>query len=430
MKLVIIGLGYVGLANVAYLVSHGQKCVVAFDCDEAKISSLKANHFPFKEPALNDVLRKECKKVVYTSDAKDITDADAYFLAVGTPNKEDGTADLSFLNNAVDTIEKVSKGSRIVIRSTVPVGTAKKLKDRLSGFSIISMPEFLAEGRSYEDESSPYRIVVGAEASADFEFVRNLRKNDVNNGVPFYYMSNESAELTKYASNIFLSMKISYVNEMARLAEALGADITDVALAMGADPRIGHAMLKAGLGYGGSCFPKDGMALLETASKENLSLLLPQAAAAINVSQPLYFFKKIEKRFPTLSGVKIALLGLAYKAGTSDLRNALSLVLAKLFLAKGAALSAYDPSEGARKAFAQAYPSIQLFANKDDALKGADALVIVTEEGEFAQLDETTLLKEMNGRVIFDGRNLYLPRHFHYFEYISIGRAPTKPDIE
>lgn len=430
MKLVIIGLGYVGLANVAYLVSHGQKSVVAFDCDGAKISSLKANHFPFKEPALNDVLKKEYKKIVYTSTVKDIADADAYFLAVGTPNKEDGTADLSFLNAAVDTIEKVSKGSKIIIRSTVPVGTAKKLKDRLIGFRIISMPEFLAEGRSYEDESSPYRIVLGAEAPADFEFIRNLRKTDVNEGVPFYYMSNESAELTKYASNIFLSIKISYVNEMARLAEAVGADINDVALAMGADPRIGHAMLKAGLGYGGSCFPKDGMALLETASEEKVTMLLPEAAAAINTSQPLYFFKKIEKRFPTLKGVKITLLGLAYKAGTSDLRNALSLVLAKLLLAESAILSAYDPAEGARKAFAEAYPSVHIFANKDEALKGADALVIVTEEGEFAQLNETTLLKEMNGRVIFDGRNLYSPRCFHYFEYISIGRRPTKPDVQ
>jgi UDPglucose 6-dehydrogenase len=429
MKLVIIGLGYVGLANVAYLASHGQKNVVAFDKDETKISSLKAAQFPFKEPVLNDVLKKEYKKILYTSDSKDIADADAYFLAVGTPSKEDGNADLSFLNDAVDTIEKVSKGSKVIIRSTVPVGTAKKLKERLSAFRIISMPEFLAEGRSYEDESSPYRIVLGAEAPADFEFIRNLRKSDVNAGVPFYYMSNESAELTKYASNIFLSMKISYVNEMARLAETLGADINDVALAMGADPRIGHAMLKAGLGYGGSCFPKDGMALLETASEENLSLLLPQAAAAVNASQPLYFFKKILKRYPTLKGVKITLLGLAYKAGTSDLRNALSLVLAKLLLAEGAILSAYDPAEGARKAFAKVYPSVQLFASKDEALKGADALVIVTEEGEFAKLDEKALLNEMSGRVIFDGRNLYSTQYFHYFEYISIGRAPSKPTM-
>ena len=169
--------------------THGQKNVVAFDKDETKISSLKAAQFPFKEPLLNDVLKKEYKKILYTSDSKDIADADAYFLAVGTPSKEDGNADLSFLNDAVDIIEKVSKESKIIIRSTVPVGTAKKLKERLGAFRIISMPEFLAEGRSYEDESSPYRIVLGAEAPADFEFIRNLRKSDVNAGVPFYYMS-------------------------------------------------------------------------------------------------------------------------------------------------------------------------------------------------------------------------------------------------
>jgi UDPglucose 6-dehydrogenase len=430
MKLVIIGLGYVGLANVAYLVSHGQKGVVAFDCDEKKISLLKTNRFPFKEPMLNEVLGKEAKKILYTSNEKELSDADAYFVAVGTPSKADGTADLSFLNGALDTIEKVSKKSKIIIRSTVPVGTAKKVADRLPNFSVISMPEFLAEGRSYEDESSPYRIVLGAKNQSDFDFIRNLRKTDVNQGVPFYYMSNESAELSKYASNIFLSMKISYVNEMARLAEAVGADINDVALAMGADPRIGHPMLKAGLGYGGSCFPKDGKALLETASEEEVPLLLAKATAAINDSQPLYFFKKIQARFPSLKGIKIALLGLAYKAGTSDLRNALSLVLAKYLLAEGAILSAYDPSEEARKAFAGVYPAITVSATKDEAIQGTDALLIVTEEGEFAALDEKRLLTEMEGRVIFDGRNLYSTHYFRYFEYISIGRAAVKPDLQ
>ncbi|MFA6619609.1 MAG: UDP-glucose/GDP-mannose dehydrogenase family protein [Bacilli bacterium] len=430
MKLAIIGLGYVGLANVAYLVSHGQKDVVAFDRDESKISLLKASRFPFNELVLNDVLKKEAKKIIYTSAEKDLADADGYFVAVGTPSKEDGTADLSFLDDALNTIEKASKGSNIVIRSTVPVGTAKKVADRLASFHVISMPEFLAEGRSYEDESSPYRIVLGAKYQLDFDFIRNLRKTEVNEGVPFYYMSNESAELCKYASNIFLSMKISYINEMARLAEAVGADIDDVAMAMGADPRIGHAMLKAGLGYGGSCFPKDGEALLETASKEEIPLLLPRATVAINDSQPLYFFKKIQAYYPNLKGIKIALLGLAYKAGTSDLRNALSLVLAKYLLASGAVLSAYDPAEGARKAFAEAYPDVKMFVSKDDALKGADALVIVTEEGEFAKLDEKLLLQEMNGRVIFDGRNLYSTRHFHFFAYVSIGRATRKLSLK
>lgn len=419
-----------GLANVAYFVTHSKNDVIAFDSDENKISSLKAAHFPFKEVVLNDVLKKTYKKITYTSAVEDLKDCAAYFVCVGTPSKEDGSADLSFLNSAVDEIEKASKGSIIIIRSTVPVGTAKTLQDHLPSFSVISMPEFLAEGHSYEDETSPYRIVVGARKASDYDFIRNLRKSDVNEGVPFYFMSNESAELTKYASNIFLSMKVSYINEMGRLAESLGADISDVALAMGADPRIGHAMLHAGLGYGGSCFPKDGKALLQTADQEKVTMLLPEATAAINLTQPLYFFKKIVAHYPSLKGVKIALLGLAYKAGTSDLRNAISLVLADRLLAEGAILSAYDPAEGARDAFALARPSVRLFANKEDVIKGADALLIVTEEKEFAELDEKALLNVMSGRVIFDGRNLYPCNHFSYFEYVSVGRPAIKAEFK
>jgi UDPglucose 6-dehydrogenase len=426
MNFVVLGLGYVGLANVAYLAKEAKEKVVAFDTDSEKIKALKSLQFPFKEVVLNDILKKEDRHILYTSSEKDITDADAYFLCVGTPSKEDGSADLSYLNSALDIIQKVSKGSIIVIRSTVPVGTAKIVQDRLNNFSVISMPEFLAEGRSFEDESSPYRIVVGARKSQDFDFIQNLRKNDVNHGVPFYFMSNESAELTKYASNLFLSMKISYINEMARLAESLDADIEDVALAMGADPRIGHAMLHAGLGFGGSCFPKDGKALLNTASKEDVTMLLPEATAAINFTQPLYFLKKIRARYSSFKGVKIALLGLAYKAGTSDLRNALSLTLAKYLLEEGALLSAYDPSETVHKAFVALYPAVSVFATKEEALSGADALLIVTEEKEFANLDEKALLPLMKGRVIFDGRNLYPVHHFTYFDYISVGRASGK----
>ena len=422
MKLVILGLGYVGLANVAYFAEHGKNDLVAFDTDEGKISALKSLQFPYKEPPLNSVLGKNARKILYTSSEKEIGDADAYFLCVGTPSKEDGSADLTALNSAVSLIERSSKTSKIIIRSTVPVGTAKSLQERLPNFSVISMPEFLAEGRSYEDESNAYRIVLGARQQSDFEFIRNLRKTDVINGVPFYFMSNESAELTKYASNMFLSMKISYVNEMSRLSEAVGADIEDVAMAMGADPRIGHSMLKAGLGYGGSCFPKDAKALLDTANKEGMDLLLPEATSAVNQIQPLYFLKKIYARYPNLQSVHFALLGLAYKAGTSDLRNALSLTMAKPLLDAGALIKAYDPSISAREAFKKVYPSIELCATKEDALRGADAILIITEEREFASLDEKMLLSLMAGRVIFDGRNLYPLHHFAYFDYVSVGR--------
>ena len=426
MKIVIVGLGYVGLANVAYFAENLRADLWAYDSNSEKLAALKSAQFPFKEPALNDILKKDYKKIHYTANPQDLKDADAYFVCVGTPSKEDGTADLSYLNEAINEIEKNSKGSRVIIRSTVPVGTAKTLQDRLNSFSFISMPEFLAEGRSYEDESSPYRIVVGARKAEDYDFIRNLRKPDVNSGVPFYFMSNESAELTKYASNIFLSMKISYINEMARLAEVMNADISDVALAMGADPRIGHAMLHAGLGYGGSCFPKDSKALLETASKEDVTMLLPEATEAINLSQPLYFLKKILAEFPSLKGVKIALLGLSYKAGTGDIRYSIALSMAKYLSEGGAILSAYDPVEIAREAFQEAEPNVAVKTSLSDAVKGTSALLILTEAREFSHLDEKALLPLMEGRIIFDGRNLYPTHHFQYFTYVSVGRAKVK----
>ena len=271
MKSVILGLGYVGLANVAYLAEHVRTSLVAFDTDEAKISALNGVQFPYEEPFLNKVLSQNARKIFYTSKEEDIKDADLYFLCVGTPSKEDGSADLSALNSAVKLIQKSSDKSAIIIRSTVPVGTAKKIQDQLPGFSVISMPEFLAEGRSYEDESNPYRIVLGARKQEDFALIRNLRKSDVNHGVPFYFMSNESAELTKYASNMFLSMKISYINAISQICEASNADVELVAEGIGMDSRIGRSFLNAGLGYGGSCFPKDIAAFIATRNAEAAS---------------------------------------------------------------------------------------------------------------------------------------------------------------
>jgi UDPglucose 6-dehydrogenase len=431
MKIAILGLGYVGLSNLAFLANETRSKVVGFDVDETKIAALKKRQYYLDEPGLNQAL-KGLKDLPYTSSLDEIKDADAYFLCVGTPEKEDGSADLSALFVAVDSLKGASsKKAYLVIRSTVPVGTANSVKERLKDaanpFIVISYPEFLAESRAYEDEAKPARFVVGCSDKDGFDFIENLRKKSISEGIPFYPMSNESAELTKYASNIFLSLKISYINELARYAEVAGANINDVALAMGADPRIGHSMLKAGVGYGGSCFPKDSKALIQSAAKEGVTLLLPEAANAVNLTQPLYFYKKILSSLPNSHGTTIALLGLSYKAGTSDIRNSIALKLASYLLEAGYTLKGYDPSELARQAFGAAMPKLTVVSSLEEAVKDADALLLLTED--FADLDETFLLKAMRGRYLFDGRNLYSVNHFKYFRYLSVGRKDGLPHV-
>jgi UDPglucose 6-dehydrogenase len=428
MKIAILGLGYVGLSNLAFLSSATRHEVVGYDVDETRVKALQERQYYLDEPKLNQVL-KGLKDVLYTSNIKDIKDADAYFLCVGTPGNEDGSADLSALNAAVDSLsEAANKDAFLVIRSTVPVGTASALKDHLKAlahhFIVISYPEFLAESKAFEDEETPSRFVVGCQEKEGFDFIENLRKKSISSGIPFYPMSNESAELTKYASNIFLSLKISYINELARYAEVAGANINDVALAMGADPRIGHSMLKAGVGYGGSCFPKDNKALIKGAADKDVTLLLPEAAVAVNLTQPLYFYKKILSSLPAAPATTIVLLGLSYKAGTSDIRNAVSLKLADYLLEAGYVVRGYDPSLLAREAFANASSKVQVASSLEEAIQDADALVLLTED--FANLDETRLIKKMKGRYLFDGRNLYSLNHFKYFTYVSVGR-PTEP---
>jgi UDPglucose 6-dehydrogenase len=428
----VVGLGYVGLANLAVFSEDKRWQLLAYDSDAEKIASLQKGEFPLREPAMNDVLKKNYKRIRYTTKKEDLAEADLFLLAVGTPSKEDGSADLSYLQAAILMIKSVlKKDVSILIRSTVPVGTGKAIREGFAGekhkVCVISMPEFLSEGHSYEEEKDPYRFVVGCADKAGYELVRDLRKDAVKEGIPFYEMSNESAELTKYASNIFLSMKISYINEMARLSEKEDANIEDVAMAMGADPRIGHAMLHAGVGYGGSCFPKDGKALLADASSKETTLLLPEAAAAVNFTQPLYFLKKIKAKIPSLKDVKVALLGLTYKAGTADIRSSVSLVLAKYLLEEGAVIQAYDPSSLARKAFKAALPDVHMFGTLKEAVSGVEGLILMTEETEFTALDEKSLLSWVKGRFIFDGRNLYSLKYFKYFTYVSIGRKDVVP---
>jgi UDPglucose 6-dehydrogenase len=435
MKVSVIALGYVGLTNAVVLAERGFD-VLAYDKDAEKVAQLQKGEPAIDEPGLKEALYKYRKRLHFTSTEADIYNGSSvFFVAVDTPTKEDGQSDLAHLNEAVDSILKNAVGETfIVVRSTVPVGTNKRLsetKTTLKGEKahFIANPEFLAEGQALLDERQPSRIVIGTLEQSARDLLRKIYAKPIYDGVPYYEMDGASAEFTKYASNIFLSMKISYINELSRLAEPLGADIGAVALAMGADPRIGHSMLKAGVGYGGACLPKDGSALLSSAKEIGVRLSLVEDVNAINQSQPSYFYNKIKAKFGSLDKKSIAILGLAFKAKTSDVRRSAASFFVESLLKDGAIVSAYDPSIKAREGFKSllgARDNLSIVSSVNDAVRGADAILILTEDQEFATLDETALIKTMKGRVIFDGRNLYNVRHFRYFDYISIGRAEHK----
>jgi UDPglucose 6-dehydrogenase len=427
MRITVIGLGYVGLANLAVLSGDKSLETNGFDQDFSKVDALNGGTYPFDEASLKAELTLN-KPVVTSDPSQALKGSSAYLIAVGTPSLQDGTTDLSSLFDSLSLVKTYAdQDAFVVIRSTVPVGTASDVSAFLNkgskhSFKVISLPEFLSEGTTLLDERKPARIVVGAADKASFGFVRTLKKREVESGVPLFEMSNESAEFAKYASNAFLAMKISFINELARYSEKSGADITAVAAAVGADPRIGSAMLKPGIGYGGSCFSKDVASLIHQAAASGTTLLLPQATAAINQTQPLYFLKKIETSTPNLKDARLVILGLAYKAHISDIRNSMSLILASYLLAQGANLIGFDVSAEAREAFKKRLPKALVVDSLEKALKGAEALIILTEDESNGSLAEPLLIKLMKGRSIYDSRNLYPLDYFKVFNYYSIGR--------
>lgn len=434
MKITMIALGYVGLANAIVLAERGFQ-VVAYDKDAEKVDKLAKGEPSFEEKGLSEALKRNRKRITFTTDEKEAYEASpVVFVAVDTPSGADGAADLSHVEEAVACIKKYAKGDTfVVIRSTVPIGTNQALNEAASGteqrIHFISNPEFMAEGRALMDERTPSRIVVGTNDREARDLLRKIYAKPIFAGAPYYEMDGASAELTKYASNLFLSLKISYINEVARLAEPLGADINAVALAMGADPRIGHSMLHAGVGFGGACLPKDGSAFVKTAHDQGLRLSLVEDTLTINQTQPFFFYQKIIKKMGPLSDKRIAVLGLAFKAGTSDVRHSAAEFFVKSLLADGATVSSFDPSSSASESFSkQISPSDKYLPSKtlQEALTGADALLILTEAPEFSSFDEAALCSLMKGRVIFDGRNLYPMRSFRFFDYISIGRPERK----
>ena len=440
MKITVIGAGYVGLVSGACLAEMGNH-VVCLDVDPRKIDMLNSGGIPIHEPGLDKVVQRNAAsgRLQFTTDiGVAVAHGTLQFIAVGTPPDEDGSADLQYVLAAARNIGRLMTEYKLVIdKSTVPVGTADKVKAAIQAeleargvaieFSVASNPEFLKEGAAVDDFMKPDRIVVGAEGERAIDLLRAVYAPFQRNRDKLVVMDVRSAELTKYAANAMLATRISFMNELALLAESLGADIELVRQGIGSDPRIGYHFLYAGCGYGGSCFPKDVKALIRTAAESGRDLKVLQAVEDANDAQKQVLVGKIVRRFgEDLSGLRFAVWGLAFKPNTDDMREASARVLIGELLARGAAVTAYDPvaMTEARRIFGDE-PRISYAENPDAALVGADALAIVTEWKEFRSPDFARIASTLKTPVIFDGRNLYEPKVVRDagVDYQPIGRV-------
>jgi UDPglucose 6-dehydrogenase len=432
MKIAVVGTGYVGLVVGACLAESGND-VVCIDKDEAKIRTLRRAKMPFYEPGLEELVRRNRQegRLTFTSTLpKAVRDAAVIFIAVGTPTGEDGSADVEQVLSVARDIARAMNGYKVMVcKSTVPVGTSARVRDVVRRetthpFSVVSNPEFLKQGAAVDDFMKPDRVVIGAEDPRAEELMQELYAPFTRTGAPVMTMDCASAELTKYAANAMLACRISFMNEIANICELVGADIDQVRRAIGADRRIGPSFLFPGVGYGGSCFPKDVQALLHCAATKGYEVRILRAVEAVNTQQKTRLIAKMRAHFGSLKGKMIAVWGLAFKPRTDDMREAPSIPLIEAMLAAGASVQAYDP-EAMRVAKGIFGNRVAFAARNYDALKGADALVIVTEWNEFRRPDFARMRKLMRTPVVFDGRNLFAPDQMkqHGFTYYSIGRA-------
>lgn len=441
MKVTVVGTGYVGLVTGACLADVGND-VLCLDIDARKVDLLNAGGIPIHEPGLEAVVKRnrDNGRLRFTTN---IDEAVAFgilqFIAVGTPPDEDGSADMQYMLAAAKNIGARMNGYKVVIdKSTVPVGTGDRVRDEVRSalaergldlpFSVVSNPEFLKEGAAVDDFMKPDRVVVGVdeEDRRAVELMRTLYAPFMRNHERLVMMDVKSAELTKYAANAMLATRISFMNELANLAEVLGADIENVRKGIGSDPRIGYHFLYPGCGYGGSCFPKDVKALIHTGKRDGgLELQVLQAVERANDDQKKILFGKVKRRLGDLSGRHFALWGLAFKPNTDDMREASSRVLIDDLLAANATVTAYDPvaMDEASRIYAEV-AGVRFADSADAALQGADALLIVTEWAEFRSPDFEEIRAQLKVPVIFDGRNLYEPGLVKAFglEYHAIGR--------
>src|SRR3984893_1831758 len=431
MKIAVVGTGYVGLVLGACLAENGNT-VICVDKDASKIATLEAGKMPIYEPGLEEMVRRNHAEdqLTFATDLPAAVGAsEIVFVAVGTPQNEDGSADLQHvLGVARDVGRAMTRYTVVVDKSTVPVGTAKKVRETIAretrqAFSVVSNPEFLKQGAAIEDFMKPDRVVIGVEKTderADAA-MRELYGPFTRTGAPILVMSPESAELSKYAANSILATRISFMNEIANICELVGANVDQVRKAIGADRRIGSSFLFPGVGYGGSCFPKDVKAILRSSADAGYDFKMLAAAEAVNRSQKTRLVSKMEAHFGELGGRTIAMWGLAFKPRTDDMREAPSIAIVERLLALGAIVRAYDPEAGstARRLFGS---RVTLCEKLYETLSGPDALAIVTEWNEFREPDFAKMRELMRSPVVFDGRNIYSPEQMRAlgFTYLSI----------
>ncbi len=442
MKLTIFGTGYVGLVTGACLAEVGHT-VVCMDVDQAKIDKLKAGFIPIWEPGLQSMVERNVAegRLRFTTDAEEaVKHAEVQFIAVGTPPDEDGSADLQYVLAVAESIARHMPHYRVIVnKSTVPVGTADKVRARVEQilaergeslpFDVVSNPEFLKEGAAVGDFLKPDRIIIGTHSLKAQERMRELYEPFNRNHERTLFMDVKSAELTKYAANAMLATKISFMNELANMAEILGADIEEVRKGIGADPRIGYHFIYPGCGYGGSCFPKDVQALGRTADQIGYEAPLLKAVEAVNNRQKTTLFTKLAKHFggaDKLQGKTIAVWGLAFKPNTDDMREAPSRTLIEALWQAGARVQAYDPvaMDETRRIYGER-PDLTLCSNKYSALEAADGLAICTEWQQFRAPDFNEMESLLKAKVIVDGRNLYNPERLTTdgWSYHSVGRG-------
>jgi UDPglucose 6-dehydrogenase len=440
MKVTVFGIGYVGLVQAAVMAEVGHD-VVCIDIDQAKVDKLKLGQIPIYEPGLTPLVTSnyEAGRVDFTTDAaRGVEHGEVIFIAVGTPPDEDGSADLKYVLAVAQTIAQHMDSHKIVInKSTVPVGTADKVKDKISEtlssldkaltFEVVSNPEFLKEGAAVNDCMRPDRIILGTDSEAAEKKLRELYSPFNRNHDKIIVMDIRSAELTKYAANCMLATKISFMNEMANLAELFGADIENVRRGIGSDPRIGYQFIYPGCGYGGSCFPKDVQALVRSANGVGYKAQVLEAVESVNYAQKEKLFEYIMHHFNgDVSGKTVALWGLSFKPNTDDMRDASSRVLMEKLWAAGATVKAYDPEamEETQRIYG-GRAELTLVGTKEAALEGSDFLVICTEWQAFRAPDFTLIKQKLSSPLIFDGRNLFEPHLMMEYglHYYAIGRG-------
>jgi len=447
MKITVFGTGYVGLVQGAVLAEVGHD-VLCVDVDAAKVEGLKAGRIPIYEPGLEDLVKKNHAegRLDFSTDAgAGVAHGRIQFIAVGTPPDADGAADMRYVMGVAATIAELMAEPKVVVtKSTVPVGTADRVRATIAavlggrgsdlGFDVVSNPEFLKEGAAVADCMRPERIIIGTGDAETEELLREVYEPFNRNHDKIIVMDVRSAELTKYAANCMLATKISFMNEMANLAERLGADIEAVRQGIGSDPRIGYQFIYPGAGYGGSCFPKDVKALIHTARDAGFEPTLLQAVEDRNDTQKTVIFEKIRAHYRgKLKGRAFALWGLAFKPNTDDMREAASRVLMEALWAAGARVQAFDPEamEEAQRLYGDR-PDLLLCGTKEAALRDADALVVITEWQAFRAPDLELIRARLKAPVVFDGRNLYDPARMARkgFAYYAIGRGLGEPPAE